>query len=137
MAEITLKYCAVIYYPWGCETVFHDGRTWPAIPHPELPHYHVIAHRCGYGDDVLAYCREHEVCHHLVAEWFHDTRSGVLWNLAHDLPQSDSAAGVLEEIAAQTLQRFIRANERPIVADVDWDGLRTRALNVLNLEVSL
>lgn len=128
---IELKYCAVQYHAWGCEMRFADGSLWPSIPHPELPHYHVIAHRCGYGDDLMAYCREHEVCHGLVAEWFYDGPSRVLHALARGAPH-EHWDDIAEEIATMTLQRFVRANERPIVGDVDWDALKRRALHVLD-----
>lgn len=127
---IRLRHCSIEYTDAGCTMRFDDGAAIDAIPHPSLPHYHVIAHRLGYGDDLMAYCREHEVCHALIAEWFHDEPSQVLWALAHGEPH-DYASGVLEEIATQALQRFIRANERPIVGDVDWDALRERALKLM------
>jgi hypothetical protein len=37
-----------------------------------------------------------------------------------------------EEIAAQTFQRWLRANERPIVSGVDWDRLKAEALELLD-----
>lgn len=38
---------------------------------------------------------------------------------------------VEEEIAAQVLQRWLRANERPIVSGVDWDAMKRDALELL------
>ncbi len=126
-----LRFCLIQYSPAGCTTWFKDGTHVDATPHPEMPHYHVIAHRCGYGDDLLAYCREHEVAHELVAEWFTDSPSDVLWCLAHN--QTPNAWHVVcEETMAQQLQCFVRANERPIISGVDWDGLKTHALSVLD-----
>lgn len=94
-----------------------------------MPHYHVIAHRSGYADDVLTYCREHELAHHVIAQEIWGRPSIVLWALAHGMePQKPFA--VFEELAAQILQRWARANERPIVADVDWDGLRGKFLEL-------
>ena len=40
------------------------------------------------------------------------------------------AAG--EELMAQTLQRFLRAGERPIIGGVKWDDLRDRAARLLD-----
>lgn len=131
MKHIHLDHCEIEYTPEGCTTRFHDGTTIDACPHPEMPHYHVIAHRCGYQDDILAYCREHEVAHEIVAEYLTGTPSDVLWQLAH----GKTAARwnmVAEEALAQMLQRFVRANERPIISGVDWDGLKARALAALD-----
>lgn len=127
---INLRFCSIDYTDAGCTTRFLDGTWVDACPHPEMPHYHVIAHRCGYGDDLLAYAREHEVAHELVAEHFTDNPSVVLWGLAHDYKQP-AALVTYEEVMAQTLQRWIRANEEPIVAGVDWGGLKQHALEKL------
>jgi hypothetical protein len=35
-------------------------------------------------------------------------------------------------VAAQTFQRWLRANERPICSGLDWDGLKRDALDLLN-----
>jgi hypothetical protein len=127
---IRLTHCSIEWTDHGCVTRFPDGAEVGAYPHPEQPHYHVIAHRCGYGDDLLAYCREHEFCHALVAERFYDDVSFVLFPLAHKLKPPGGFA-LLEEIAAQTLQRWLRANERPILAGCDWDALKRDALELL------
>jgi hypothetical protein len=121
----------VTFYPEGAFTTYPDGATFAAQPHA-TPHYQVIAHRCGYGDDLLAYCREHEVCRHLIGEALYaDGRSPVLWNLAHRVPVDDREAA-LEEAAVMTLQRWLRADERPIIGGVDWDALKRRALALLD-----
>lgn len=122
---IQLRYATLEYTSWGCWTKFADGTGFGAQPNSEQPHYHVIAHRCGYGDDLMRYTREHELCHLLVEEWLHDRPSRILWGLAHDAPLPAHEA-VYEEFAAQALQRFVRAAERPIIGGVDWDGLRRR-----------
>lgn len=135
----------------GCYSVFHeDGSAWGAQPHA-TPHYDEIARRCGYfrrerrrrqetiahyERDVaaparMAYCREHEVFHHIVGAVFYGGHSPVLWALAHGLPITDQAAA-LEEAMVMTLQRWVRAGERPIIGGVDWDGLQLRALLVLD-----
>jgi hypothetical protein len=119
----------VDYYPQGAFTTYEDGASFAAQPH-DSHHYHVIAHRCGYGDDILAYAREHEVCHHIVAEWIGGHTSKVLWPLAHDR-EPDCYEAVQEEALAMTFQRWLRANERPIIGAVDWDDLKSRALALL------
>lgn len=96
-----------------------------AYPHPDDHHYHVIAHRCGYGDDLLAYCREHELAHALVAQCIGASRpSTVLWHQARMLGPAPVGLSIFEEIAAQALQRWVRANERPILAGADWDAIK-------------
>lgn len=126
---VHLATATVHYTPEGCVSHFADGASWGAIPH-DTPHYHVIAHRCGYGDDLLAYCREHEVCHHLVSEWLLRRPSPVLWGLAHGR-ELTAAEAVFEEMAAQGLQRWVRANERPIIGGVDWNALKTQAVTLM------
>jgi hypothetical protein len=128
---IRLRYAVLGWTPQGCTTFFEDGTEVSAWPHPDMPHYHVIAHRLGYGDDLLAYCREHEAAHLFVEERLHNRPSRVLWALAHGQRISGCDAGY-EEMAAQQFQRWLRANERPIVSGVDWDGLKRDALGLLN-----
>lgn len=119
----------VHYTADGCYTAYDDGTSYAAQPH-DTHHYAVIAHRCGYADDILAYCREHEVCHHIVGEAFYTGRSPVIWALAHGYEPSPRAAA-LEEAMVMTLQRFVRAGERPIIGGVDWDHLKQRTLEIL------
>jgi hypothetical protein len=126
---IRLKYATLLFTDWGCQTVFLDGATVDSIPH-YTPHYYVIAHRLGYGDNVLAYCQEHEFCHSFLEERLHNRPSQVLWGLAHGSMLSGPAA-TYEELAAQQLQRWLRANERPISSGVNWDKLKAEAQEFL------
>lgn len=142
---IQIGSATVTYTSEGAVTTYPDGTSYGALPH-DTPHYDEIAKRCGYlkgvwrgrasesalADARRAYCLEHEAAHHMVSEWIMGRRSEVLWSLAHGY-DPDPADAILEEIAAQTFQRWIRANERPIVAGVDWDDLKSRALEVLDL----
>jgi hypothetical protein len=120
---LQLRYCSIEWTEAGARTVFPDGAETTAWPHPEQPHYHVISHRCGYGDDVLAYAREHELAHALVGEEILREPSHVLDSLAHGVTP-DRGLAVVEEMAVATLLRWVRANERPIIADWDWDALK-------------
>lgn len=101
----------------GAVTTYADGASYGALPH-DTPHYHVIAHRCGYGDDLLRYAREHEACHHIVSEWIGGFPSKVPWPLAHGRQPAFFDA-VQEEALTMTCQRWLRANERPIIGGVD------------------
>lgn len=122
---IQLRFCSIEYTPEGAITRYPDGSSYGALPHDE-PHYHALAHRVGYGGDILAYCREHELAHHLIAEEF-CSHSPVIWALAHgESPPRMIAAA--EEALVMTLQRYARANEVPMIEGVDWDGLKCRLL---------
>ena len=128
--RISLQFCDVFFTEWGAETIFPDGSRIGAYPHPDLPHYSVIAHRCGYGDDLMAYCREHEFAHSFVEERICGRPSEVLSALARCKPIYGYAA-TYEELAAQTFQAFLRANQRPISSGVPWDRLKADALELL------
>jgi hypothetical protein len=129
---IRLKYAKVLFTDWGCKTVFLDGTEADAIPH-DTHHYHVVSHRLGYGDDVLAYCQEHELAHSFIEEKLHNRPSRVLWGVAHGSMLSGPAA-TYEELVAQQFQRWVRASERPISSGVDWDGLRRAWEEILSQE---
>lgn len=125
-----LRFCTFTRTDYGCWTAFRDGAGFGAYPHPEDHHYRVVAHRLGYGDDVLAYCVEHEFAHSFVAERLMGRTSQVVWALAHGEMLSGPEAAY-EEIVAQTFQRWLRANEQPIVAGVPWHALKAEALSLL------
>lgn len=126
---VTAKHCVVNIADYGCVTIFPDNSMFGAHPH-DTHHYHVISHRLGYGDDIWAYCVEHEIAHVVVAEFFHDRASHVIWELAH---QREPAAmeTLHEEVLAQMLQRWARTHERPILGGVDWDGLKAKFLHAV------
>lgn len=131
---IQLKYANLIKTAAGCRTTFRDGSHVDAVPH-NTPHYYVIAHRGGYGDDVLAYCRAHEFCHEFLAEKIFDQPSDVLWELAHGR-RADNGIVIQEEMATQMFQRWLHANERPIVSGGCWDGWKAEALSLLAKDTS-
>ena len=150
MKDVTrLDYAEVVLTPDGCYSRFADGSTWGSQPH-DTPHYLEIATRCGYleaapapwgfaGPDQvereaaarMAYCREHEVCHHVVGAVFYKGPSPVLYALAHGGDVTPEQAA-LEEAMVMTLQRWFRASERPIIGGVDWDALRLRLALLLD-----
>jgi hypothetical protein len=135
-APITIGSATITYTPDGALTTYWDEASYGAQPH-DTPDYATIAERCGYGVGPaarLAYCREHEVCHHVVSEWITGVESKVLWPLAHGF-DPDPADAVLEEALAMAFQRWLRAGERPIIGGVDWDGLKARTLALLGESV--
>jgi hypothetical protein len=124
-----LKYCSIHWTGTGCITRFHDGVELSSYPH-DTHHYHVISHRLGYGDDILAYCRQHDFYHHFCEEYFHDRPSTTLWAVAHGQAVGQYQA-TYEELVTQTCQRWVRASERPIIGDVYWDDFKQKALEAL------
>jgi len=141
---IQIGTATVEYTPDGCVTRYADGTSYGALPH-NTSDYDLIAKRLGYLKGVwrgaaperiraetrMAYCREHECAHHMVSEWIMGRPSQVLWPLAHGY-EPDPADAVQEEALAMTFQRWLRANERPIIGGVDWDALKARALALLD-----
>lgn len=126
-AVIRLRFCELEYTPEGAVTHWPDGTQWGALPH-DKPHYHALAHRLGYEGDTLAYCREHELAHHLVTEGYH-SHSLVIYALAHgDKPPDPIAAS--EEALAMALQRYARTNEHPFIDRCDWAALKARLLEL-------
>lgn len=125
---VDLKYCQIEWTDGGCITTFPDGSIFESFPH-DTNHYSVISHRCGYGDDILAYCREHDFFHSFCEEYFNNRHSPIMWALAHGGEVDQS---IYEEIIVQTCQKWVRANERPIVGGVDWNAFKREALLLLN-----
>lgn len=123
---VALKFCEFALTDQGCLTRFSDGSFIFSYPH-DTHHYHVISHRCGYGDDILSYCRDHDFLHSFCEEFFNDRVSPVLWSLAHG---EEVVTSIYEEIVVQTCQRWLRSNERPIVGGVDWDRFKQQALSL-------
>lgn len=119
---IQLAHATLEFTDDGAVTKFSDGSRYGALPHDE-PHYHAIAHRLGYEGDILRYCQEHELAHHLIAEYF--DRTPVMWALAYG-GRPDAFATAAEEALAMALQRYLHTNEVPLIDRVDWDGLRER-----------
>ena len=120
---IALRFAELHDYPAGCFTRFPDGSTWGAEPH-STPHYHHLAYAYGHEGDTLAYCRVHELCHHLVAEGF-GSHSLVLWALAHG-EQPTPMVAAAEEALAMALHRYVMTGQPPFVDSVDWPALRNR-----------
>lgn len=131
---IQIGNATIEYTPEGCITLYPNGTSYGAHPHHEDHLYTLIAARCGYSPDHdgrLQYAREHEVCHHIVGCWIKGGGSDVIGPLAHGKEPCPIDA-LLEESLVMTLQRWLRANERPIVAGADWDDIKRRALGLLD-----
>lgn len=118
----------VVFTETGCYTSYEDGTSYASHTHG-THHYHVISHRLGYEDDILRYCREHELLHHVAGYWIKSRHSEVIWPLAHG-EKPDLIVSMNEELLVQTLQRWIRCNERPFIADVDWGIIKRNYLDL-------
>lgn len=132
MRDVTvLKRVSVTLYEHGAYSTFDDGSSYAAEPAWNDPHYTVIAHRCGYGDDLLRYCREHELFHHIAGEEFYGGISPVIWALAHG-GEVDPKRAAAEEATVTLIQRWVRAAEEPIIGGIEWARIRDRCLSLLD-----
>jgi hypothetical protein len=127
LGMIQLRFCQLEYTAAGAVTHWPDGSRWGALPHDE-PHYHYLAYRYGHDGDTAAYCRDHELCHHLIGEAF-GSHSLVIWSLAHGEQPAPMVAAA-EEALAHTLHRYAMTGEPPLIEGVDWDGLRDKFLTL-------
>lgn len=128
---IALRFARLEFTPEGARTHFPDGTSWPAHPHDE-PHYHYIAFRMGHEGDTLAYCRAHELAHHLVCEGL-NSHSLVLWALAHG-EKPPSMISAAEEALAGVLHRYAFTGEPPLIEGIPWYELKRRMLRLLEEE---
>lgn len=131
MKTLKMKHGTLRAYNGYVTVEFEDGTKATAIPHPHDHHYYVIAHRCGYGDDIFAYCIEHEFVHMFLAQELCDSPCPILWELAHG-GLFPSHAAVLWESLTQTFQRWLRASEEPIIGGADWGAMKAKALVAIN-----
>ena len=127
---IALDHSVIEWTDYGAMTVYKDGKRVPAAAHFDDPHYRVLAHRLGYGDDVMAYCREHDFCHEFLNEKLRGTPSPVMRGVAEG-QEVDPIDAAMEEAFVMAFQRFLRANERPIIGGIDWDKLKADAIRLL------
>jgi hypothetical protein len=127
---LSMRFAKIWWTDFGCSLQFHDGGLeLSAWPH-QTADYNLVSHRCGYGYDILAYCREHEFAHLFVEQELYDRPSRVLKALSLGSMLSGNEASY-EEMMAQQFQRFLRGRERPMIGGVQWDRLRDKALGML------
>jgi hypothetical protein len=120
------------------ETIFPDGSRVPAYPNGS-PEQRETARRAGYGDDVAAMCREHEILHTWLAEKFNFPHSPTLWAVAH--AQAEGCAAVWaqyeEEALVMAFQEYLNggAATPPLKSLSDWgmslEQLRADAIEML------
>jgi hypothetical protein len=128
---LEMRFAKIWWTDFGCSLRFHDGgKELSAWPH-HTSDYNLISHRCGYGYDVLRYCREHEFAHLFVEQELYERPSRVLKALSLGSMLGCEEASY-EEMMAQQFQRFLRAGERPMISGVQWDRLKHEALCMLD-----
>jgi hypothetical protein len=122
---IQLRFCKLEFTPEGAMTHWPDGTQWGALPH-DTPSYHYAAYRYGHDGDTLAYCRFHELAHHLICEAL-GSHSLVIFALAHG-EQPSPAIAAAEEALTMTLHRYVTTVEPPLIEGIGWQTLRKRFL---------
>lgn len=88
------------------DTVLHDGKIVPAVPH-DTDIYRATALRLGYGADTAALCIEHEIAHVALAHFLMLPESPVMRAVA-DGDFTNAALLDLEEAAVLAVQAFSR-----------------------------
>lgn len=79
---LTFQHCWVNIAPGWVQTAFHDGTEVIARPGDDCD-YSAFAADLGYGADVAAMSREHEILHTFLAEALGYGSSPTLWAVAH------------------------------------------------------
>lgn len=92
--------------PTGSRVTLSTGQVIEGEPH-DTPEYRETARLLGYGDDVLAMCRDHDPLHAIVCDMLGLGDSRAL-RVAAGL-ESESVISRIEEGAVVALQRLIRA----------------------------
>ena len=130
--------CWVNTSPGYTETGYHDGTRVSATAE-DGPEYSAKAAQFGYGDDLAALSREHEILHTFLAEKFGYGASPTLWAVAHG--QTGNVAPIWEQeeeeawvLAFQTYLHGGGVTEplgRFTEAGLDVDALCTEARRLL------
>ena len=90
----TFQHCWVNASDDWTETAYHDGTRVPAMPEHD-DRYRSLAAEMGYGADVAALSREHEILHTWLAEALGYGSSPTLWAVAHG--QQGAVAQIWEQ----------------------------------------
>ncbi len=89
-------------------TIFPDGTEVPATPTGEAVQQ-ATAYRLGYGADVAAMCREHELLHTWLAERFDLPHSPTLWAVAHDQDHANDCIPIWAQYKEEALVMAFQA----------------------------
>lgn len=112
------------------ETHFPDGTVLVACPEDD-DDYRRTARDCGYGEDVWALCREHELIHQFLAVRMGLDCSPTLWSVHHrdDPAAPDAEARATEEWLVLCFQRWLNGG----LPDEVFGLLGERGLDVIAL----
>ena len=129
--------CYVRYYPATqfTETIFPDGASVPAAP-TDTDYYRDMASRLGYGSDLAACSREHEILHTFLAEEQGLPHSDVMWAIAHGSEESVPLwQRECEERVVMEFQRYLNGAEPDSLDMPEYLlALRDNALRMLRPE---
>lgn len=136
--SLQFKHCWVNCAPGYTETCYYDGTKVTAAPE-DTEKYRKNAVLFGYGTDIEALSREHEILHTFLAEKLGFGSSPTLWAVAHG--QGDDVAPIWEQeeeegwtLAFQTYLQGGPPTEplsRLSDANLDVAALREEALRLL------
>jgi hypothetical protein len=121
-----LRHCTVSFHDTFAWTQYTGGQGYGAVPSDD-PSYRALAKRLGYGDDILAYCLEHDFLHSFIEQELFDRPSPILYALAHGYPAPSTTA--YEEALVQMFQGFLRGDWDMTATQpgVDWCAIRAKA----------
>src|SRR4051812_10145900 len=91
----------------GTKIVLPTGQVVHGVPQ-DTDDYRATAERLGYGDDLLAMCRDHDVLHCRLCAWLKIPTSYCMRDAAGILPEAERALADAEEEAVMAVQRFMR-----------------------------
>lgn len=123
---IKLKFCTVEFLRDSVRTTFHDHTHTDARP-VDNESTREAAVRFGYDGDILRYTQEHDFSLAFISQYLVNGTSDTLWCYAHNRePNRDGR--LYEELFAQYIQRWARADERPLISGIDWDEMKRQYL---------
>jgi hypothetical protein len=126
--------CYVRYFPAThyTETIYPDGTHVPAAP-TYTEYYRNMASQLGYGDDLPACCREHEILHTFLAEAQGLSHSDLMWAIAHGTEDEIPLwQRVCEERVVMDFQRYLNgADPQTLDLPAPLFDLRERAVQLL------
>lgn len=136
---LTFKHCWVHCGLEFTQTVFHDGTRVTASPE-RIDEYRAKAARYGYGNELGALSREHEILHTFLAEALGYGSSPTLWAVAHD---QTNVAPIWEQEEEETwvlaFQNYLNGGppteplQRFVEYGLSLETLRAKALKLLRV----
>ncbi|GAB4464160.1 MAG: hypothetical protein OHK0029_33810 [Armatimonadaceae bacterium] len=97
--------CWINLVPGWTQTGFYDGTEVVAVPENSAE-YRALAARLGYGNDLEALSREHEILHSFLTERSTGGASPTLWAVAHGQDPEQSAPPWEQEYEEERVLAF-------------------------------